>query len=131
MYYHAKLREDATLKNQIRKSLTWRRNIKYKFVSSSEYRGSWYQNVCCNINYLMYLNFNRRVNLAKYLICNENSLHFSVNSSLMAKISSLYSLDCRLFYCNLNFEQGLLEVELVIVPLYNRSCDLIMLNWWP
>ena len=36
MYYHAKLREDATLKNQIRKSLTWRRNIKYKFVSSSE-----------------------------------------------------------------------------------------------
>ena len=40
MYYHAKLREDATLKNQIRKSLTWRRNIKYKFLSSSQSKGN-------------------------------------------------------------------------------------------
>ena len=40
------------------------------------------------------------------------------------------SLDCRLFYCNLNIEQGL-EVELVIVPLYSSTCDLIMLDWWP
>ena len=42
----------------------------------------------------------------------------------------MHSLDCRLFYCNLNIEQGL-EVELVIVPLYSSTCDLIMLDWWP
>ena len=76
------------------------------------------------------VNFYTTIIVGIRILNNKKFLAFFCQFLLVVKISSLHSLDCRLFYCNLNIEQGL-EVELVIVPLYSSTCYLIMLDWWP